>query len=356
MVVAFLDATPPTVVKAVTGTVSGGWGATPSQLTLSAAGVSHGPNAAVQDNGGAVVGWTASSAVQVSFKPPGGSFPAPAAAQSVQPVPVTPAAFALGSNGQGAVIVAWYSFESTAMGMHNVVRAAVKPAGTPTFGQSQVISLSPTTPDATFPLIVLDQNGDGVVGYQLMPSGIGATVFDNGPRIAGPSGPATAKQNTPVAFTVAQPTDAFSAIAGVSWSFGDGAAAANGTQVSHTFTKAGTFTVTVTATNAAGFSTSASQAIIVTPASQPPPPPPPPAKKCRVPKLKGKTLAQARTALNKANCKLGKVHKPKPRKHQKLRKLVVSRSAPPVGAVKPAGTKVALTLVQVPKPKHRKHK
>jgi beta-lactam-binding protein with PASTA domain len=86
----------------------------------------------------------------------------------------------------------------------------------------------------------------------------------------------------------------------------------------------------------------------------PPPPPPPPARKCRVPKLKGKTLSQARTALTKANCKLGKVTKPKARKHHKLRKLVVKSTSPGPGAVKPLGTKVAVTLVQVPKPKHHK--
>ena len=77
-----------------------------------------------------------------------------------------------------------------------------------------------------------------------------------------------------------------------------------------------------------------------------------------MPKLKGKTLSQATTALRKANCALGNVTKPKKPKHRKLRKLIVSRSNPGAGSVRARGTKVALTLVEAPKPKpkHKKHK
>jgi len=60
--------------------------------------------------------------------------------------------------------------------------------------------------------------------------------------------------------------------------------------------------------------------------------------------------------LSRAHCKLGKVHKPKPPKRGKLRKLVVGSSSPGAGNVKPNGTKVGLTLVQIPPPKPKKHK
>lgn len=50
-----------------------------------------------------------------------------------------------------------------------------------------------------------------------------------------------------------------------------------------------------------------------------------PAKKCVVPSLKGKTLAAAKKALKKANCKLGKVTKPK--KVKKGARLVVSKQS-----------------------------
>jgi hypothetical protein len=66
---------------------------------------------------------------------------------------------------------------------------------------------------------------------------------------------------------------------------------------------------------------------------------PKPRPKCDVPKLKGKTLAQARTALRKAHCALGKVKKPKHGRH-----LVVSATKPRAGTKLPSGSKVAVTL------------
>lgn len=73
----------------------------------------------------------------------------------------------------------------------------------------------------------------------------------------------------------------------------------------------------------------------------PPPPPPPPPAVCVVPKLVGKKLARAKAALRAANCKVGKVRKPKHLKGK--RRLVVKSSSPGVGA-KPADGKVNLRL------------
>ena len=71
---------------------------------------------------------------------------------------------------------------------------------------------------------------------------------------------------------------------------------------------------------------------------------------CTVPKLAGKTLVQAKTALSRALCKTGKVTKPKAKPGQKVA-LVVKSSSPAAGA-KPASGVVALTLG--PKPKARR--
>jgi hypothetical protein len=81
---------------------------------------------------------------------------------------------------------------------------------------------------------------------------------------------------------------------------------------------------------------------------------PPP--RCIVPKLAGKSLAQAKRALAHAHCALGKVTKPRKRKHHKLPPLVVKSSSPKVGTTHAAGTKVALTLKAKPKPKKHKHR
>jgi subtilisin family serine protease len=82
--------------------------------------------------------------------------------------------------------------------------------------------------------------------------------------------------------------------------------------------------------------------------------PPPPKARCVVPKLAGKTLAQAKRALAKAHCKLGKVRKPKARKHHKPPALVVKSSSPKARSTHAAGTKVALTLEAKPKPKPKR--
>jgi len=69
--------------------------------------------------------------------------------------------------------------------------------------------------------------------------------------------------------------------------------------------------------------------------------PTPPVAKCRVPKLKGKTLAKARRALFAAHCSLGKAKKPKGKG-----KLVVASSRPGAGTVRPAGARVSLKLAR----------
>ncbi|MGE5281957.1 MAG: InlB B-repeat-containing protein [Chloroflexota bacterium] len=76
----------------------------------------------------------------------------------------------------------------------------------------------------------------------------------------------------------------------------------------------------------------------------------PSATKCKVPKLRGKTVKQAKKALRRSHCALGKVTKPKGKG-----KLVVRSSKPGAGAVRAAGTKVRVKLVKAKKQTKRKH-
>ncbi len=75
---------------------------------------------------------------------------------------------------------------------------------------------------------------------------------------------------------------------------------------------------------------------------------------CKVPKLKGLSLAHARKALAKAHCALGKVTKPRKPKHGRLPALVVRSSSPKAGALHSAGIKVKLALGPKPKPKPKR--
>jgi subtilisin family serine protease len=65
-------------------------------------------------------------------------------------------------------------------------------------------------------------------------------------------------------------------------------------------------------------------------------------RKCVVPRLKGKTLSKAKSALKHAHCALGKVKKPKKPKGT----LVVKSSSPPAGRSLKSGSKVNVTLVR----------
>jgi subtilisin family serine protease len=77
--------------------------------------------------------------------------------------------------------------------------------------------------------------------------------------------------------------------------------------------------------------------------------------RCKVPKLKVLSRSKASAKLKKANCRLGKVTKPKKKKGQKkLPALIVKSSSPKAGAERAAGAKVAVTLKV--KPKWRKRR
>ena len=123
-----------------------------------------------------------------------------------------------------------------------------------------------------------------------------------------------------------------------------------------------------TATNAAGNPsacsqpisyTNVTQVVFVDPLQEPLPTaiipgaivPPPVIPSCKVPKLTGKTLGQAKSALLSAGCRLGKVSKPRAQKGQRPPALVVKYSSPAAGSTAAGG--VALKLV--PKPKRRHH-
>jgi subtilisin family serine protease len=85
-----------------------------------------------------------------------------------------------------------------------------------------------------------------------------------------------------------------------------------------------------------------------------PPPPAAPKPRCKVPKLKGLSKGKAKKALEKANCKLGKVTKPRAKKGQKLPPLIVKSSKPKAGTEHDAGKKVAVTLGPKPKPRKKR--
>lgn len=117
-----------------------------------------------------------------------------------------------------------------------------------------------------------------------------------------------------------------------------------------------TYHYRLVATNAKG-TTKTTDSVFTTAAAPPgasPSPPPPPPPSCKVPKLAGKTLGQARSALAAAHCTVGTVTKPKANHGRRLGALVVRSSTPGPGAA-PASGKVNLTLGHKHRPKRHHH-
>ena len=137
MVVTFSDTLGTSAAAAVRGTVSAGWGVSPTVGALSASPVSHGPLATISDTGNAVVGWSTSSAVQFSQLRANRRVPGARQPFSRSP-PTRPDNFALAGNGRGDAIAGWGTFDTSVM--QNVVQAVVKPNTSATFGAPQIIS------------------------------------------------------------------------------------------------------------------------------------------------------------------------------------------------------------------------
>jgi PKD domain len=180
----------------------------------------------------------------------------------------------------------------------------------------------------------------------------------------------SATAGLPVSFS-ATASDLFSAVAPMTWSFGDGASGTGGT-LTHRYAKPGTYTVTVTATDAVGNATSASREIAVAPQlavcadSAAParyycPPfggcgaracPPPLQLRCTVPHLKGLSRSAAQSRLRTANCRLGSVSVARRYRHAK--RLVVASQSIKAGSRIAADASVAITLAPRPRPRHRR--
>jgi len=177
----------------------------------------------------------------------------------------TSSGFDLTTGTDGSAAIAFSGF-----GLEQSVYVAMRPPGG-AFGLGR-----PATPPLQFP--ESPQVALGGVGprVQWLDGPSGAAVLEQAvldavpPVLSGLSVPAQAKAGTPVAMSVGA-ADALSSFA-LKWEFGDGSSAI-GAAVQHTFAGSGTFTVRLTAIDAAGNSSTLSANITVlssVPTSAPP--------------------------------------------------------------------------------------
>lgn len=95
------------------------------------------------------------------------------------------------------------------------------------------------------------------------------------PIAAFASSPASPLAGSTVNFDASTSTDMDDAIVAYTWTFGDGTSG-SGVRVNHVFVAAGTYTVTLTVTDASGLTSTIGHSTVVAPVVPPPPPPPPP--------------------------------------------------------------------------------
>ncbi|RYB95083.1 PKD domain-containing protein [Nocardioides oleivorans] len=127
------------------------------------------------------------------------------------------------------------------------------------------VRLSSGTP--TIPAVGVDPSGNAVVTWG--DKGEGTTVYRIRASALDGAGPVVTAFSAPATATAGQPTnlslaayDVWSAVAGTTWSFGDGSTA-SGAAVSHTWSAPGTYTVTATVADAVGNTTTRSSTITV---------------------------------------------------------------------------------------------
>jgi hypothetical protein len=159
--------------------------------------------------------------------------------------------------------------------------------------------------------------------------GSAATVHVYAPPTASISAHGSGLAGTVTSFSSAGTThDPSLSITGYLWHFGDGATSTSANP-SHVYARAGTYSVSLTVTDSKGQSGTAAGHLTISPS-------------CRVPNLRGDSLAGAQSALRNAGCALGTVKRPhKKRRHHKL--VVKSQTVPP-GTIGRAGGRVGVTL------------
>jgi PKD domain len=132
------------------------------------------------------------------------------------------------------------------------------------------------------PDLATDAGGNALASWTatdaLGAKSIAAAAFQaTRPQLSAVSVPASGTAGAQLAVS-ASATSTFATIAQTSWDFGDGTPAAGGAAVSHTYAQAGTYTVTVTATDSVGNTAQATRQVTIAaaPVTTPPSPRAPP--------------------------------------------------------------------------------
>jgi PKD domain len=206
------------------------------------------PQVSIDEQGDAVVVWTqGEKGVLSASKPNGGAWQAPV---DLSPPGTSDGDAQVAFDGQGDALAVWDGQDGT-------VQSESKPAG----GAWQA------TVDIGHgggPQVAFDERGDALAAWVGADGIQTAGYVAAGPVLNNVSIPAEGTVGQPVTFSVS-PVDVWSISGETSWSFGDGTSA-SGTSVTHTYTTAGTYEVTIHSADELGNVTSTTGKVTIAPA------------------------------------------------------------------------------------------
>ncbi len=169
------------------------------------------------------------------------------------------------TNPRGDVLAV---FAYTLDGSTQLWGSAVLPSGSDAWSSPVTIGLGNDLDNGSHGLLAaaIDDEGNAAFAFPKPVDShfeLGFAAGDGaGPALPDPSIPASGTVDESLAFSVGTPFDLRSALGDTTWDFGDGGSA-SGSSPDHTYSAAGTYTVTVTATDAVGNSTSKTGTVVV---------------------------------------------------------------------------------------------
>lgn len=225
-------------------------------------------------------------------------------------------------------------------------------AGAPTTYAITAAFDTRTVADGTYTIEV----GASGTGGAATPASVDVVIDNTAPSLSFTSGPAdgaTLTDGAAAAFSFAAAADLTGPVS-FQCAYDSAALAPCAPSVTPPALGGGTHTFRVVGTDRAGNSAAIARGFTVTPPQQTVPPTvgendePKAKKSCRVPRLRGLSLAQARKKLKRANCRLGRVTRPPARilalTVNRGQKLVVQRQSVKAGTKRPNGHPIGIAL------------
>ncbi|HEX4114923.1 MAG TPA: PKD domain-containing protein [Solirubrobacteraceae bacterium] len=242
------------IIQAATLVKGGAWQA-PVELSSPAMNAAA-PHVALDPEGNATAVWSGAegsnnTVIQSATMPVGGAWQAPVEISETGEKANNLLEPQIAIDPQGDAIAVW----EDVVGGNQIIQSSVK-SREETSWQTPIV-LSGTDANAVYPKVGLDSRGNAVAVWEQGAGSddiIQAAGYDAGPLLLGYRIPSSGTAGQPLYFSSSS-TGVWSALEGTIWNFGDGSSA-SGANVSHVYSTAGTYKLTLSSVDMLGNTTS----------------------------------------------------------------------------------------------------